>query len=223
MSTYIGIDLGGTRIKLGLLKNEFLIDKKIIPANSLQGLAANLDSIEAATNELLNRNNINKSELKGVGLAFPGIVNTDTKKIISTNNKYDDATELDIGAWVKEKWEVNFFIDNDARMAAVGEWKFGAGKGIDNLVVVTIGTGIGSSAIIEGKLLRGKHYQAGCLGGHFTINYRGNLCSCGNIGCVEAEASTRSIVQRVKSDIGFKNSALSKVEIIDFLALFSSS
>jgi len=220
---YIGIDLGGTRIKLGLLKNELLIEKKIIPAKSLQGLAANLGNIETAINELLRSNNVNKSGLSGVGLAFPGIVNPHTKKIISTNNKYDDANAIDIEKWIKEKWGVDFFIDNDARMAAVGEWKFGAGKGSDNLVVITIGTGIGSSAIIEGKLLRGRHFQAGCLGGHFTINYKGNLCSCGNIGCVEAEASTWSIIQRVKNDIDFEKSVLSKVEVIDFHALFTAS
>jgi glucokinase len=63
--------------------------------------------------------------------------------------------------WAAEKWKTTLYLENDARMAAVGEWKFGAGRGSDDVVVVTIGTGIGSSAIIEGRLLRGKHFQAG--------------------------------------------------------------
>jgi glucokinase len=220
---YIAIDLGGTRVKLGLLKNHSLIDKHILMADSLQGLSAHLQSIETAINSLLQKNNIDNKSLSGIGLAFPGIVNTQTKKVLSTNNKYDDAPSLDLQTWFTERWDTDFFLDNDARMSAVGEWKFGAGKGFDNIVSVTIGTGIGSSAIIEGKLLRGKHFQAGCLGGHFTINYKGNICSCGNLGCVEAEASTRSIVNRIINDNSFKKSSLSQVKTIDFHAVFMAA
>jgi glucokinase len=220
---YLAIDLGGTRIKLGLLNDAELLDKEIITANSLKGFAANINNIETAIHLLLQKNQVSENEVGGVGLAFPGIVNTQTKKVLSTNNKYDDASTLDLEKWVKEKWHTQFFIDNDARMAAVGEWKYGAGKDVDNLVVVTIGTGIGSAAIIEGKLLRGKHFQAGCLGGHFTINYKGSLCNCGNIGCVEAEASTWSIVKRVQTDSRFKKSLLSNNEIIDFHGVFTAA
>jgi glucokinase len=105
-------------------------------------------------------------------------------------------------------------------MATVGEWKFGAGLGSDDIVMVTVGTGIGTSVVIEGKLLRGKHYQAGCLGGHFTVNYSGKQCSCGNIGCVEAEAATWNLAALARNHPNYSNSALSKEEIIDFAALF---
>ena len=97
---------------------------------------------------------------------------------------------------LKQNWNVDFFIDNDARLAAVGEWKYGAGKDTDNLVVMTIGTGIGTSVIMNGKLLRGKHFQAGCLGGHFSVKYNGSMCTCGNSGCVEAYASTWSFKRK---------------------------
>src|SRR2546423_11552161 len=93
-------------------------------------------------------------------------------------------------------------------MAGGGKEKFGEGRGSNNVVVIIIGTGIGSSAIIEGRLLRGKHFQAGILGGHFTVQYNGNECTCGNIGCVEAQASTWNIRQMIKADPGFSKSSL---------------
>jgi glucokinase len=108
-------------------------------------------------------------------------------------------------------------------MAAVGEWIFGAGRASNDIVAVTIGTGIGSSAIIEGRLLRGKHFQAGCLGGHFTVQYNGNTCTCGNIGCVEAQASTWNISQMVKTDPEFSKSSLTTEANIDFYTVFKAS
>ena len=80
---------------------------------------------------------------------------------------------MNLEEWAAQKWNTSLYMENDARMAAVGEWIFGAGRGSNDVVAVTIGTGIGSSAIIEGRLLRGKHFQAGCLGGHFTVQYNG--------------------------------------------------
>jgi glucokinase len=87
--------------------------------------------------------------------------------------------------------------------------------------MVTLGTGIGGAAMVEGKLLRGRHFQAGCLGGHFTINLDGKPCNCGNVGCVEAEASSWSIPERARSDPGFSSSLLASAEVIDYMTLFS--
>jgi glucokinase len=216
----IGIDLGGTVIKLGLVQNHKIIEERMVDAHSQKGLKPNLEIIEAQINSLLQQYEIEASHLKGIGLAFPGLVDSRAKKILSTNKKYDDACHLDLGNWVQQKWRTSFFIDNDARMTAVGEWKFGAGKGCNNLVAVTIGTGIGSSAIIEGKLLRGKHFQAGVLGGHISLNYKGNKCTCGNIGCAEAEASTWNISEKIKKDQMFSKSKLALEQNLDFEALF---
>ncbi len=219
----IGIDLGGTRIKLGLLKNNTLIEKKFFDAQSAKGLKANLPNLETAIDDLLEKHQIKPSMLQGIGLSFPGIVDPVSKKIISTNKKYDDGPQLHLQEWAAQKWNTDFYIENDARMAAVGEWIFGAGRGSNDVVAVTIGTGIGTSAIIEGRLLRGKHFQAGCLGGHFTVQYKGNICTCGNIGCVEAQASTWNINQMVKTDPDFLQSSLAAEEQLDFYTVFKAS
>jgi len=218
----IGIDLGGTRVKIGLVCKNDIVDKVILPAQSGKGLAQNLPFIQHEIDQLLIRNNISKSSLGGIGLGFPGLVNYKTKRILSTNAKYDDALDIDLNGWAKEHWNADFFIDNDARMAAIGEWKFGEGRGTDDLVVITIGTGIGTSAIIEGKLLRGRHFQAGCLGGHFSVQYNGRRCTCGNTGCMEAYASTWSIKERILSAENYPQSILTAQTIIDLQKIPSS-
>ncbi len=219
----IAIDLGGTRVKIGLITNNTIIAKKIIPANSVNGLANALLQFNDEIEQLLRANQVSAVSLQGIALAFPGLVDPQSKRILSTNKKYDDAPIVDVEKWVKDHWHTYFFIDNDARMACIGEWKYGAGQDTDDLVVVTIGTGIGTSAIMEGKLLRGKHFQAGCLGGHFSIQYNGRECTCGNIGCVEAHSSSWSMKERASSSPGFKYSLLSTAPVLDFETLFEAA
>jgi glucokinase len=86
--------------------------------------------------------------------------------------------------------------------------------------MVTLGTGIGSAVLINGQLMKGKHFQAGNLGGHFVVNHRGTPCTCGNIGCVEAEASTWRLPSLLKEHPGFSASAIGMEEVLDFRALF---
>jgi glucokinase len=218
---YIGIDLGGTRIKTGLMKDGKLSDINIQNAESFRGLAAHLHLLDDVIEKMMKDQKI--SSLDGIAMAFPGIVNTRSKRISSTNKKYDDAPEIDLEHYYNKRWNVPFFIDNDARMAAVGEWKYGAGRHSDDVVMVTFGTGIGTSVIINGTLLRGRHFQAGCLGGHFVVNYKGSLCTCGNVGCVEAEASSWNIETRVRQNENFTGSPLSTMDKIDFAALFKAA
>lgn len=219
----IAIDLGGTRVKLGLISGNKIIAKKIIPANAVNGLSNALEQLHEEINLMLSANQVSAASLTGIGLAFPGLVDPLSKKILSTNKKYDDAPKVDVEKWVNNHWRTRLFIDNDARMACMGEWKYGAGQDTNDLIVVTIGTGIGTSVIMEGKLLRGKHFQAGCLGGHFSIQYNGKECTCGNIGCVEAYSSSWSLRERIVSSPEFKNSILSSASVLDFEALFRAA
>ncbi len=220
---YIGIDLGGTRVKIGLVTGGEVVARKIIPANASVGLEASFPAVQKEIDGLLQSYRQARTTLGGIGLAFPGLVDTSSQRILSTNKKYDDALAVDVPDWVEKHWNVPFFIDNDARMAAVGEWKYGAGRDTNDLVIMTIGTGIGTSAIIEGKLLRGRHFQAGCLGGHISVQYEGRECTCGNKGCLEAYGSTWSLERKVKEAEGFGGSTLSQVKTIDFEALFTAA
>lgn len=214
------LDLGGTNIKLAFVKDDRIIRKVSLPALSANGLIPRLDLIEDQIDQLISELRISTDQIRGIGIAFPGLVDVEKKKVISTNAKYDDALEIDLAEWADKHWELSIVMDNDARMALRGEWQYGVGKGIDNLVMVTLGTGVGGATLIDGQVLYGKHYQAGCLGGHFTINFRGNTCTCGNKGCVEAEASGWRLPELAKEFTGFKDSPLSKQGPLNFEQLF---
>lgn len=216
----IAIDLGGTIIKIGLLKNGKLIDRAEIQAQSASGLKALLPDLEKAINLILQANHVSENEVLGIGFSFAGLVDSSKNRILSTNQKYDDGPETDLVGWAFGKWNWPLFAENDARMALLGEWQFGAGKDSRDLVMVTLGTGIGSAVLVDGQLLKGKHFQAGNLGGHFVVNHKGSVCTCGNIGCVEAEASTWRLPSLLKEHPGFSESSVKNEEVLDFKALF---
>jgi glucokinase len=218
--TAIVMDIGGTKIKLGLVQDDKLLCSTNTDADSAGGLTGKLPVIKDIVNEMLQQHAILPNEISGVGISIPGIVDNKQKKILSIDNKFNDVVEMDLSAWVNETWQANLEIENDARCALIGEWKYGKGKGSDNVVLMTIGTGVGSSAVIEGQVLRGKHFQAGCLGGHFTVNIKGQKCNCGNNGCVEVEASTWNIERIAKEYEGYDKSSLSKKDKLDFETIF---
>lgn len=217
---YIGIDLGGTIIKVGLVENGKVVDIRRLDAGSKYGLMPRLEPMTNAIDNLLLENDISSDKLGGVFLAFPGIVNVSSKRIVSTNAKYDDAPSIDLQRWCCEHWNVPFAIDNDARAATVGEWQFGAAYGKENVVMMTIGTGIGTGVIIEGKLLYGQHYRAGSLGGHLIVNYQGRQCSCGNVGCVEAHASSFFLPQIIKENEFLSQNFRNNIANYNFRELF---
>uniref|UniRef100_UPI004025A12C ROK family protein n=1 Tax=Candidatus Cryptobacteroides bacterium TaxID=3085639 RepID=UPI004025A12C len=187
---FVGIDLGGTVIKIGLVSDGKVLDTIRLEADSRNGLAARLDPMAGAVDELLARSGLSSASLGGIALAFPGIVDVRNARALGTNAKYDDAPGVDLKAWAGEHWNVGLAMDNDARMATVGEWLYGAGKGCGQMVMMTIGTGIGTGVVLDGRLLYGRNFCAGSLGGHIIVDYKGRRCSCGNIGCVEAQGSS---------------------------------
>ena len=122
----IAIDLGGTIIKIGLVKGAEILEFNSFPAKA-GSLADNLPVMKTVIDRLLGKWRVSKEELSGIGLAFPGMVNPKEKRVTSTNDKYDDACDIDLASWVYRNWETLFIIDNDARLALAGEWCFGAG------------------------------------------------------------------------------------------------
>ncbi len=216
----IAIDLGGTIIKIGLLQEGQLLDRKEVVAQSSSGLQPQLPELELVIDEMLKAYQLRVNDVLGIGFSFAGLVDSVENRILSTNQKYDDGPDTDLVGWAREKWNWPLFVLNDARMALLGEWQNGAGQGCTELVAVTLGTGIGSAVLIGGELLIGKHFQAGNLGGHFVVNHRGTMCTCGNIGCVEAEASTWRLPSLLKEHPGFTKSSMKDLPLLDFQALF---
>jgi glucokinase len=216
----IGIDFGGTRIKLGLVHEGKLLDTEIIVAKSAEAIGPRLPVIENWIKSTFRRNKIPVEQLMGIGAAFPSIVDSRAMRVLTANNKYPDAGDIDMKQWALDVFGVPFVMENDARMALIGEWQYGAGKGYEDIVMVTLGTGYGAAALIEGSLLRGKHFVAGCMGGHLSINYNGAPCWCGNVGCVEVEASSWRLKDLAVGSPKFALSQLSQIPEIDYEHVF---
>ncbi len=199
----IGIDIGGTNIKVGLVHDGKVIGKRMIDAMSQHGLQPQLKTMEEVIRELLSEHSAGLQQLSGIGMSVPGIVDCNAKKVLVINDKFNDVVGLDLAHWVRSTFNLPLAMDNDARCALIGEWQYGAGRGCNNLVMVTLGTGLGTSALVEGRVMRGSHHIAGILGGHFIVDRNGLQCNCGNQGCAEAQSSTwnmKEILQYTGAD-----------------------
>lgn len=217
---YLLADIGGTRIKAGLFCNNKIITSSIIDTDNQDTFKNVIENLDGAFEGLIESTETKKDSIKGIGLALPGIVDVDKNKVLAINDKYNDSIHFDFEKWALDTWNTIVVTDNDARAALAGIWQYGVGKGCDNIITLTLGTGVGGAALINGKFLYGKHYQAGCLGGHSTVEFNSFKCNCGNIGCVEALGSTWNLNNIVKSHPEFEKSLLSNFDSVDFAILF---
>lgn len=218
----IACDVGGTRIKLGLVQSGRLLARNEIDSAPREGMRRVLRDLEIEIKRLCRKAALPGNSLAGMGMAFPGIVDPETGRILSTPaGKFDDARQMDIAREIRRRIGIPVLVSNDANAALMGEWKLGAVRGYHSAVMLTLGTGIGTSAIIEGKPLRGRHGQAGCLGGHITVNLEGENCPCGNIGCAETEASTWVLSHRAARHPLYASSRLARIgKKLDYAAIF---
>lgn len=183
-----GVDLGGTKINTGLIDNEGKILKNIrVPTLAEEGPEAVIKRIENSIYGVLDEAGLRVSDISGIGIGSPGPLDAERGVVICPPNLpgWDNIPLVKI---LSEKFDVLIKLNNDANAAALGEHLFGAGRGIDNFVYVTVSTGIGGGAIIDGKLYNGENSNAAEIG-HHTIDFRGPKCNCGNYGCFEAYAS----------------------------------
>ncbi len=192
----LAADLGGTTIKAGVVRGGQVLARTRLPADAGHGLGARLPALSGAFETLLHQAKADRADVGGVGLALPCLLSRDRQRIVSTVDKYADAPALDLAAWARQTWGAPLALEGDAVAALLGEWQYGAARGCRHAALLTFGTGIGSAALVEGQPLRGAHGAAGTLFGHQTLWLDGRRCLCGNVGCVETEASTWSLRQQ---------------------------
>jgi len=216
----LAIDLGGTHATCAVLDDCTILAEDVVNTDGTQGLMPILPLFAQTFHRLLGRTGIPAKDCAGLAFSFCGLADTRIGRVVSTNQKYDDAVEIDFMAWSQKEFGLPLKIENDARMALLGERYAGAARGFDEVVMTTLGTGIGGAAMIGGTLIRGKHAQAGCLGGHLPVLFNGRPCTCGNIGCPEAEAAGWSIPLVARDWPGYADSALGKDEPVNFEKLF---
>ena len=192
----IGIDVGGTSIKGAFIneKGEILdrfsmkVDKNL-PAKETIGQLCEL------VNEGIKKNNF---KVEGIGVGIPGTLDMDKGIVISSPN-LPTWSNFSFAQFMKEKTGLPVIINNDANVAALGEAKFGSGSKYQNSLMITLGTGVGSGIVIDGKVVYGHDGHAGELG-HTTVvrGENGRLCGCGKTGCLEAYASATGVARTAR-------------------------
>ena len=210
------IDLGGTNTKYGLVESGKIIVANSIPAEPQGGLEKHLNKVVELIDELCKGFGKQISDCHGIGLLSTGLVNNKDMLVLSTNEKYNDAKGFDFKNWALKKTGLKLRMENDAKGALLGEYHYGAGRGSDNVMMITFGTGIGTAVISEGKLLTGSNFSGGNLGGHILVRSGGRKCTCGARGCLEAEASGWALPIIAKEHLLFSTSSLKNEAVIGF-------
>jgi glucokinase len=194
MKSYVvGVDVGGTNIKLGVVApNGRIIARTSFPTELfasnktklINALAKEIDAIIAVAG-------LAKKNIAGIGIGLPGLI--DHKKgVVRFLPNISGWKNVPLRSILQKKTGISVYIDNDVKLITLAEWKFGAGRNCANMVCLTLGTGIGAGLIFDNKLYRGEDNAAGELG-HVPLNEHGPKCNCGGIGCFEAYIGNRRL------------------------------
>ena len=193
----VGVDLGGTKIYTALVDLEGnIIKEKTVETLAHEGEQAVMGRIVDTINYVIDGSE--KNLIKSIGIGSPGPLDVKNGVIIENSNL--PFKNFEIVKTIRETYDLPTYLDNDANVATLGEFMFGAGKGTENMVFITASTGIGGGAVINGKLFRGTTGNALEIG-HTIVANEGPRCGCGNIGCAEALGSGTAIGKRAKEAV----------------------
>lgn len=193
----LGIDLGGTSVKLGLVSNLGKINHKIsLPSKAELNPGSVISQVKKGINQILSTS---KVKIKGIGIGAPGVINIE-KGTVEYPPNFNGWEKVKLGKIIHKEFNYKTFIENDANAAAIGEYMFGAGKKYNSFIMITLGTGVGGGIIFNKKVFRGEFGAAGELG-HLSIDYKGPKCKCGSFGCIEAFVGNNYLKHRTINNL----------------------
>ena len=219
----IAIDLGGTHASVGIVRENVLLTSCDVDVEAAHGLSSLLPHLRETALALVQQQELGIAEILGVSLSLPSLVDFYAGRVVSANDKYPDAADTDLRRWSQEAFGLPLVLENDARAALLGEVNAGAARGRKDVLMVTLGTGVGSAVLAGGMPFRTAQPQGGNLGGHIPIRLNGRRCSCGAFGCVESEASGWALPLVAREMPGFSESSLARKSKLDFVTVFAQS
>ncbi len=207
---YIGVDVGGTSVKCGLVNADgVIIAKKSAPTDLALGQEKFVDDISALISEVIHLAKVDSFEIKSIGVGVPGIVDCVAGEVKYSCNLFKEGFPL--RAMLEKRVNLPVKVANDADCAAYGESLFGAGKGAKDLILITLGTGVGTGIVTGGKPFAGGRGMGG-EGGHISVGGKVK-CSCGRIGCLETEVSATALIRKTEEAISLNpTSALCEIK-----------
>ena len=195
----LGLDLGGTAVKAGLFTDGCgWADRTSAPIDALAGPERIVRTLAETCGELLSRNHIGKEDVRGVGLSSPGVVDAKTGTVLYSNNF--NWENVPVAALLERECGLPVRVENDANCAVLGEALKGSAAGCRDVVMLTLGTGVGSGILCRGRPVAGTGY--GGIAGHMIIRQGGRKCTCGKRGCLEAYASATALLKAYRRGAG---------------------
>ncbi len=192
----VGVDVGGTNTKIGLVDEQGkIIAQKKIPTKPQSGSEASIRTIAEAIDSVLKERGIGADALRSIGVGVPGTADAETGMVIYAPNIF--WRNVPIGPALQSAFHVPVYVAQDTRAAAWAEYLVGTAQGVKNLASVTLGTGIGCGMVIDGKIFHGGMNTAGEFG-HQIVEFEGKSCNCGRRGCLEAYAGGLAIVREAR-------------------------
>ena len=189
----LAADIGGTKVMTALFSSEGkMLSRDVCPTLANEGVKPVIERLCSAIDSLLGRNSLKASQLGGIGVACAGGIDSGRGVVVTPSPNMTGWVDIPLADIIQERFKMNTFVVNDASAAALGEHHSGAGRGVDNLVLFTLGTGIGGGIIASGELYLGAVGAAAEIG-HMTVDANGPKCGCGNTGCLEMLASGRAV------------------------------
>ena len=194
----IGIDIGGTNIDIGIVdETGKILASGSIETNAHDGPRACMQRIADKANQLIERSPTDRKDIAGIGIGSPGPLDLAAGAMVHCTNFPETWGDFSMTGALAELTSLPVEIDNDANAAALGELWAGGGKGIDDFVVLTLGTGIGGGVVANGRVIRGSKGYGAELG-HIAVTADGPKCGCGSRGCLEAYASATGMINMAK-------------------------
>ncbi len=210
-SVTVGVDVGGTNIKLGLVnsRGRILVRNNLSTKSLVRSKSELISVLACAISELIKKSFIKPKEILGIGIGLPGLVNAQKGTVLNLTN-IPDCQNIPLAKILRTKLGVPVAIDNDVNLVALGEWQYGAGKGFANVFCLTLGTGVGGGMVLDNKLYRGEGFSAGELG-HVPLNEEGPVCNCGGRACLERYVGNRFLLEKARKIFNNKKITLEKV------------
>jgi len=210
-SFVIGLDVGGTNIKLGIVSSTGrVIAKNVLPTKSfVRDKRKLIEVMISSCRDIIQRHNLSSKNILGIGIGLPGLVDFKRGMVRTLINIYG-WKDVPLKKILEKVLQKPVFVDNDVNLMALGEWKFGAGRGYENIFCVTLGTGVGGAFILNNELYRGEGFTAGEFG-HVPLNEHGSRCGCGGYGCLEQYLGNRYLTKRAREIFRIKDITLQKV------------
>lgn len=217
----LSADFGGTTIKLGLVQNGRVIARSRLAAGADRPMSERLEAVACEWETLLQKNGFTIQACAGVALSLPFLTDPKQPRVLGEFGKFPGATKINFAAWSRARLGLRVVLENDLRLALLGEWTAGAAVGKADVLMLALGTGIGCAVISGSQLLRGASNRAAAIFGHSTIAYDGAIGRCGNCGCAEDLASTATLAKLAHARPEFAGSQLACRETIDYAAIFA--